>query len=74
VIPLLEPHPARCRRCHRPLTDPVSLGYRIGPDCRARLGIGPRRPVRLPRVRVCGDVDGQLDLLNPTTEETSPYA
>ena len=63
--------PPRCRRCHRPLTDPASLGYRIGPDCRELLGIAPRRPVRLTGVRVCGDVTGQLDLLNLTTEETN---
>lgn len=52
-----------CRRCHRALTDPVSLGYSIGPTCRERLGITGRRAVRLARVRAGGEVPGQGDLL-----------
>ena len=53
-----------CRRCHRALTDPVSLGFSIGPTCRDRLGItSRRRAVRLARVRAGGDVEGQLDVL-----------
>lgn len=46
--------PERCRRCRRPLRDAVSLGYRIGPDCREHLGItgrSNRRVTRLARVR-----------------------
>jgi hypothetical protein len=67
MTPLLadeEPHTGRCRRCRRPLTDPASVGYRIGPDCRAALGIASRSPVRLTRVRPSGDVPGQTDLLD----------
>jgi hypothetical protein len=79
VIPLfgdaLDDQPTRpqagagpdvCRRCHRPLTDPVSLGFHIGPDCRRHLGIMPsrRRLVRLTRVRVCVPGPGQGDLLD----------
>jgi len=28
-----------CDRCHRPLRDPVSERYRLGPVCRAALGV-----------------------------------
>lgn len=28
----------RCKRCHRPLTDPVSVRTGIGPECRTRMG------------------------------------
>lgn len=53
-----------CRRCHRALTDPVSLGFSIGPTRRERLGItSRRRAVRLARVRAGGEVEGQGDLL-----------
>jgi uncharacterized protein DUF6011/uncharacterized protein DUF6166 len=29
---------ARCQRCHRPLTDPVSIRLGMGPECRGRSG------------------------------------
>lgn len=29
---------ARCGRCHRPLTDPVSIRLGMGPECRGRSG------------------------------------
>lgn len=68
LFPADEPEPdacvsGECRRCHRALKDPVSLGYAIGPTCRERLGITGRRAVRLARVRAGGDVPGQLDVL-----------
>lgn len=45
----------RCRRCHRPLKDPESLGYHIGPDCRKALGItGRSARLRTHRGRVRG--------------------
>ncbi len=55
--------PAKCRKCRRPIRDPVSLGYQIGPDCRHQLGIDP--PKRPPRFgsRRSGPVEGQQDLL-----------
>lgn len=57
--------PAKCRRCRRKISDPVSLGYQIGPDCRHQLGIDP--PKKPPRfsVRWSGPVEGQQDLMNP---------
>lgn len=58
-----RPTVARCRCCHRLLTEDVSLGYRIGPVCRRRLGISPRQRVRLARVRPGGACEGQGDLL-----------
>ena len=61
--PEQEPQPAgRCRRCHRKITDPVSLAYQIGEDCRERLGIPP--PKTSPRigVRWTGPVKDQIEL------------
>jgi hypothetical protein len=55
--------PEVCRRCHRPLKDPVSLGYRIGPECRELLGIPPPRRSRLRFGRSRGGpVEGQAVL------------
>ena len=31
---------ARCQRCHRPLTDPLSIRLGMGPECRGRSGRG----------------------------------
>lgn len=56
----------RCRRCRRPLKDPESLGYHIGPDCRKALGISGRsRRLRTGRARVrrWKPGDEQYDLL-----------
>lgn len=33
-----RPGTARCSRCHRPLTDPVSISLGMGPECRGRAG------------------------------------
>jgi hypothetical protein len=49
--------------CGRPIWDPVSLHYGIGPDCRRRLGIVSRRPVRITGVPAGWDCEGQADLL-----------
>ena len=57
------PTTGRCRCCRRGLEDPVSLAYGIGPDCRKRLGIAPRRPVRVTGVPAWRDCEGQADLL-----------
>lgn len=35
---LYTSYAARCRRCHRPLTDPVSISLGMGPECRGRSG------------------------------------
>jgi hypothetical protein len=35
---------SRCGRCSRKLTDPVSLGLGIGPECRRVLGCSDKRP------------------------------
>lgn len=63
---------ARCRRCHRRLTDQTSLGYHIGPRCRELLGIttqsgqrwvrAPARPVSVPRRPVPGQAELPLGL------------
>ena len=29
---------AKCKRCGRPLTDPLSIAIGMGPDCRGELG------------------------------------
>ncbi|MFI6496884.1 DUF6011 domain-containing protein [Nonomuraea typhae] len=57
------PTVARCRCCRRLLRAEESLGYGIGPDCRQRLGITPRRRLRLARVRPGGECEGQTSLL-----------
>lgn len=65
-----EDHAARagrCRCCRHKLLDPVSLAYGIGPDCRKRLGIAPRKPVRITGVETWRDCEGQTDLLEETT-------
>jgi len=49
--------------CGKPIWDPVSLYYEMGPDCRKKHGIVHRRTrVRLARTRPGGDCDGQEDL------------
>lgn len=58
-----SPTQARCRCCRHKLLDPVSLAYGIGPDCRKRLGIAPRKPVRISGVPTGWDVEGQIDML-----------
>lgn len=64
-----EDHAARtgrCRCCRHKLEDPVSLAYGIGPDCRKKLGIVSRRPVRITGVPTGWDCEGQADLLEET--------
>lgn len=60
-----ESHPEGSTRCvcKRTLTDPVSIAYGLGPDCRKRLGVVPRRPVGVTGVPAWRDCDGQTDLL-----------
>ncbi|MFB4280832.1 DUF6011 domain-containing protein [Nonomuraea sp. MTCD27] len=53
----------RCRCCRHKLLDPVSLSYGIGPDCRRKLGITPRKPVRIAGVPAGWEIEGQGDLL-----------
>lgn len=63
--PVPEPvaEAAQCRACHRPLTDEVSLTYRLGPVCRDRRGIAlPSRP-RFGSCP-CGPIPGQLTLFD----------
>ncbi len=55
----------RCARCHRRITDAISLRFRLGSGCRRQLGITARRLQigRTIRVRDPGHVTGQIDLL-----------
>jgi len=55
-----------CRCCRHALRDPVSLAYGIGPDCRKRLGIVSRKPVRITGVEMWRDCEGQTNLLEET--------
>lgn len=48
--------------CGKKIWDPVSLAYEMGPDCRRKHGIVPRRPVRVTGVPSWRDCDGQTDL------------
>ncbi|MFC4006604.1 DUF6011 domain-containing protein [Nonomuraea purpurea] len=61
-----SPTVGQCRSCHHKLQDPVSLAYGIGPDCRKKLGIVPRQPVRITGVEMWRDCEGQTDLLEET--------
>lgn len=62
----------RCRECRRPISDAISLRFRLGSGCRRRLGITGRRLQlgRMPRVRDPGHIPGQLDLLTLEIERT----
>lgn len=61
---------ARCDDCHKPISDPVSLHYRLGRCCREKRGIKPRRPIRLRtpgRIRRADPGPDQTDLLDQET-------
>lgn len=74
--PEAGPVKAICRRCRRPLRDPVSLGFQIGPDCRDHLGIPRSRSnrvrVRLARVRYWTPGSEQPELAEEINEEEEP--
>lgn len=59
-----EDHAALTGRCvcGRKIWDPVSLHFGIGPDCRRKLGIVSRRPVRITGVPSGWECDGQIPL------------
>ncbi|MER7361899.1 DUF6011 domain-containing protein [Nonomuraea wenchangensis] len=48
--------------CRRTLTDPVSVAYGMGPDCRRKRGIVPPQRVRITGVPSWRDCEGQQDL------------
>ncbi len=59
----LRSHLARCRACRHRLRTPASQALGIGPECAARLGIAPRRSIRITGVPRGWAVAGQADLL-----------
>ncbi|MFI6601482.1 DUF6011 domain-containing protein [Nonomuraea sp. NPDC050536] len=59
----IRSHLVRCRACRHRLRAPASQARGIGPECAARLGIAPRRPVRITGVPRGWTIAGQVDLL-----------
>lgn len=42
---------ARCIRCNRKLTTPVSINLGVGPDCAALMGLSPKTVLNLDKVK-----------------------
>ncbi|TMR11734.1 hypothetical protein ETD86_34765 [Nonomuraea turkmeniaca] len=62
--PATRDHVTRCTACKHTLTTPESRALGIGPDCAAKLGIAPRKPLRITGVPVWRDCAGQMALLD----------
>ncbi|MER6942509.1 DUF6011 domain-containing protein [Nonomuraea sp. NPDC000554] len=54
-------HVTQCRACKHALKTPESRALGLGPDCASKLGLTPRRPLRITGLR-WWDCDGQTDL------------
>jgi hypothetical protein len=59
-------HVTRCTACKHTLKTPESQALGVGPDCASKLGIAPRKPLRITGVPTGWDVEGQTDLLEET--------
>ncbi|MFG2071414.1 DUF6011 domain-containing protein [Nonomuraea maritima] len=64
--PAAGDHIARCAACKHRLRTPGSQALGLGPDCASRLGLSPRKPVRITGVAKWRDCAGQTDLLDPS--------
>lgn len=62
--PEVREHVARCRACRHLLRTPESRALGVGPDCASRLGIAPRKPIRITGVPRGFDIEGQGDLFD----------
>jgi hypothetical protein len=60
--PATREHVTRCKACKHTLRTPESRALGLGPDCASKLGIAPRRPLRITGVPTGWDVEGQTDL------------
>ncbi|MEV0231614.1 DUF6011 domain-containing protein [Nonomuraea sp. NPDC050786] len=61
--PSVQDHITRCRACKHTLRTPESQTLGIGPECAAKLGLAPRRPLRITGLETWRDCEGQIDLL-----------
>lgn len=68
--PAAREHVTRCAACKHRLRTPESRALGLGPDCASKLGITPRRPIRIVGVPRGWNCDGQLDLL--ASDDTPP--
>ena len=62
--PSTREHVVRCDACKHALKTPQSRALGLGPDCASKLGLTPRRPLRITGVPVWRECEGQLDLLD----------
>ncbi|TDD54567.1 hypothetical protein E1286_05085 [Nonomuraea terrae] len=65
--PSTRDHVSRCAACKHRLRTDASRALGLGPDCASKLGITPRRPVRITGVEKWRDCEGQIDLLEEET-------
>lgn len=56
-------HVTRCAACKHTLRTPESRALGLGPDCASKLGVAPRKPLRITGVPTGWDIKGQGDLL-----------
>ena len=61
--PATREHVVLCEACKHTLKTPESRALGLGPDCASKLGLTPRRPLRITGVPAGWDCDGQTDLL-----------
>lgn len=57
-----QEHVTQCRSCKHALKTSESRALGLGPDCASKLGLTPRRPLRITGVPTGWDVDGQTAL------------
>jgi hypothetical protein len=60
--PATREHVTRCKACKHTLRTPESRALGLGPDCASKLGLTPRRPLRITGVPAGWTVEGQIDL------------
>ncbi|MEU7831355.1 DUF6011 domain-containing protein [Nonomuraea sp. NPDC049129] len=66
--PATRDHVVLCNACKHTLKTPESRALGLGPDCASKLGLTPRRPIRITGVPAGWNCYGQTDLL----EEAHP--
>ncbi|MFI7615586.1 DUF6011 domain-containing protein [Nonomuraea terrae] len=61
-VPSTREHLTRCAACKHKLRTPGSQALGLGPDCASKLGVAPRRPLRITGVAKWRDCEGQMEL------------
>jgi hypothetical protein len=62
-VPAVAEHVVRCHSCKHMLRTPESRALGLGPDCASKLGLTPRKPVRITGGSAWRYCEGQMDLL-----------